>query len=132
MALGGLREDVGNGIWPKGIDYDCITSIKELGSAKYYINILHEKRTLIKIACEEIKMVRKLIETNIHKYATIIENAGEIDIYSLDQACADIDKTVGYIRKIVCKIPSIVEKQTKRYKINEKIKEKIRGSIPIF
>ena len=45
-----------------------------------------------------------------------------MDIYSLDQACADIDKTVGYIRKIICKIPSIVEKQTKRYEINEKIK----------
>ena len=42
-------------------------------------------------------MVRKLIETNIHKYEIIIEKAGEMDIYSLDQACADIDETVGYI-----------------------------------
>ena len=43
-----------------------------------------------------------------------------MDIYSLDQVCADIDKIVGYTRKILCKIPSIVEKQTKRYEINEK------------
>ena len=37
--------------------------------------------------------------------------AGEMDIYALDQACADIDKTIGYIRKIVNKIPSIAEKK---------------------
>ena len=77
-------------------------------------------------------MVRKLIETNIHKYERIIENAGEMDINSLDQVCADIDKTVGYIRKIICKIPSILEKQTKKYMLNEKIEEKIRGDIVIF
>ena len=122
IALGGLRKGVGNGIWPKGIDYDRITSINEIGAAMYYINILDEKRILIKIACEEIKMVRKLIETNIHIYEIIIEKAGEMDIYSLGQACADIDETVGYIQKIICKIPSIVGKQTKRYEINEKIK----------
>ena len=77
-------------------------------------------------------MVRKLTETNIHKYERIIKNAGEMDIHSLDQACADIDKTVGYIRKIICRIPSIIEKQTKKYEINEKIKEKIKGSILIL
>ena len=55
-------------------------------------------------------MVKKLIETNIHKYARIIENAGEMNIYLLDQACADIDKTDGYIRKIIIMMPGIVEK----------------------
>ena len=39
VALGGLRESVGNGIWPKGIDYDHITSINEIVAAMYYINI---------------------------------------------------------------------------------------------
>ena len=58
----------------------------------------------------------------MHKYETIIEKAGEMDIYSVDQACVGIDRTVGYIRKIMCKIPSIVEKQIKKkqYEINKK------------
>ena len=47
----------------------------------------------------------------MQKYERITEDAGEIDIYSLDQACADIDGTIGYIRKIIIKIPSIVEKR---------------------
>ena len=34
-----------------------------------------------------------------------------MDIYALDQPCADIDKTIGYIQKIIIKIPSIVEKK---------------------
>ena len=57
-----------------------------------------------------MEMVRRLIETNIHKYENIIKGAGEMDIYSLDQACADIDRTIGYIQKIIIMIPSIVEK----------------------
>ena len=69
---------------------------------------------LIKAAHEEIEMVRRLIETNVHKYENIINGAGEMDIYALDQACADIDKTIGYIRKILIVIPSIAEKNGNR------------------
>ena len=47
----------------------------------------------------------------MHKYGNIIEGAGEMDIYSLDQACADIDRAIGYIRKIIIMIPSIAEKR---------------------
>ena len=56
-------------------------------------------------------MVRRLIEVNIPKYENIIKDAGEMDIYALDQACADIDKTIGYIRKIIIIIPSTTEKK---------------------
>ena len=42
-------------------------------------------------------MVKRLIEINYRKYENIIRGAEEMDIYVLDQACADIDKTVGYI-----------------------------------
>ena len=56
-------------------------------------------------------MIRRLIENNMHKYGNIIEGAGEMDIYSLDQACADIDRAIGYIRKIIIMIPSIAEKR---------------------
>ena len=56
-----------------------------------------EKTRLIETACEEIEMVRRLIETNAYKYHNIIEGAGVMDIYALDQTCADIDNTIGYI-----------------------------------
>ena len=42
-------------------------------------------------------MVRRLIETNAYKYHNIIEGAGVMDIYALDQTYADIDNTIGYI-----------------------------------
>ena len=74
---------------------------------------------LIKTAREEIEIVRRLIVSNAHKYRNIVKGAGEIDIYALDQACADIDKTIGYIRKIIIKIPSIVEKKVKIDTIKE-------------
>ena len=41
----------------------------------------------------------------------IIKGATEMDIYALDQACADIDKTIGYIRKNITMIPSMAEKK---------------------
>ena len=75
------------------------------------INVQYmKKKRLIKITCEEIEIARRLIETSIHKYENIIKGGGEMDIYSLDQACADIDRTIGYIQKIIIMIPSIVEK----------------------
>ena len=65
-------------------------------------------------------MVRILIEANIHKYERIINNSGEMDIYSLDQACADIDRTIGYIRKIIIMIPSILKKMEEKIEEEEK------------
>ena len=69
-------------------------------------------------------MVRILIETNIHKYERIINNSGEMDIYSLDQACADIDRTIGYIRKIIIMIPSILKKMEEKIEEEKKLREK--------
>ena len=65
-------------------------------------------------------MVRILIEANIHKYERIINNSGEMDIYSLDQACADIDRTIGYIRKIIIMIPSVLKKMEEKIEEEEK------------
>ena len=42
-----------------------------------------------------------------------------MDIYVLDRSCADIDNTVGYIRKIIIKIPSIVENKYRYDMIKE-------------
>ena len=95
---------------------------------RYYKIVTLEKEMLIKTAREEIEIVRRLIVSNVHKYRNIVKGAGEIDIYALDQACADIDKTIGYIRKIIIKIPSIVEKRNiaEMKKENKKILEKYR------
>ena len=90
----------------------------------YYEIIALEKTMLIKAAYEEIEMLRRLIMANIHKYKNIIKGAWEMDIYALDQACADIDKTIGYTRKIIIMIPSIAEKiKIDMMKENEKRKE---------
>ena len=88
---------------------------------KYYRTIALEKTMLIKASHEEIELVRRLIETNIHRYENIIKGAGEI--FALDQACADIDKTVGYLRKILIKVPSIVGKTMEIDKKKEKKKK---------
>ena len=115
---------MGNGIWPKDVNYNLITIINDIGVETYYYSITLEETRLIKTAREEKKMVRWLIETNVHKYTNIIEGAGEIDIYALDQTFADIDKTIGYIRKIIIMIPSIVEKKMKIHMIKEYEKKK--------
>ena len=41
--------------------------------------------------------------------------------YEIDQLCSSTDKTVGYIRKIVLKIPDIIEK-TYKYVIKNIVK----------
>ena len=111
VVLECLRDGVGNGIWPKGITDDFIARINEKSVKEYYITISSQKIRLLTIAHEEIEIIRILIETNVRKYVNIIKDAGEMVIYTLDQAFADIDKTIGYIRKIIIMIPSIVEKK---------------------
>ena len=95
----------------------------------YYEIIALEKTMLIKAAYEEIEMVRRLIMANIHKYKNIIKGAGEMDIYALDQACTDIDKTIRYIQKIITMIPSITEKKNEnRYDKRKRRKKNTSGS----
>ena len=125
VVLECLRDGVGNGIWPEGISYDRITIINEKSVEKYYKIIALEKTMLIKAAHEEIEMVRRLIETNVHKYENIIKGTGEMNIYALDQACADIDKTIGYIRKVITMISSITEKKMEIDMIKENEERKI-------
>ena len=124
VAFKCFRDSVGDGMWPKGISYNLITIINERNMVKYYRIIAHEKKVLIKAAHKEIEMIRRLIEVSILRYENIIKDAGEMDIYTLDQACADIDKTIGCIRKIIIMIPSITEKKMKIDMIKENEKRK--------
>ena len=52
-----------------------------------------------------------------------------MDIYALDQACTDIDKTIRYIQKIITMIPSITEKKNEnRYDKRKRRKKNTSGS----
>ena len=74
-------------------------------------------------------MVRRLIDTYVRMYGKILESAEKMDIHTLDQACDNIDRTVGYIRKIIIKIPTIVDTKRKKvlkneYEFHQKKKER--------
>ena len=51
------------------------------------INVQYMKKRLIKTTCEEIEMVRRLIETNIHKYENIVKGVGEMDLFTRSGLC---------------------------------------------
>ena len=97
MVLEYLRNNLGNGVWPKGITHDLFTCIDEPSVGKYYKIIVMQKRLLINIVFEEVEIVRKLIRTYFRLYMKILESAKTIDIHNLDQTCADIDRTLGHI-----------------------------------
>ena len=100
VALECLRDGVGNGIWPKGISYNLITIVDEWGLRRYYDIITRDKIKLIDAARKKIEMVRRLIETNMNKYENILTGAREMDIYALDDACADIDIVLDIYEKL--------------------------------
>ena len=100
VALECLRDGVVNGIWPKGISYSLITIVDEWGLRRYYDIITRDKIKLIDAARKEIEMVRRLIETNMNKYENILTGAREMDIYALDDACADIDIVLDIYEKL--------------------------------
>ena len=49
---------MGNGIWPKDVNYNLIAIINDIGVETYYYSITLGKTRLIKTAREEKKMVR--------------------------------------------------------------------------
>ena len=55
-------------------------------------------------------MVVELISINLRKYLVILNNADNMSIYELDQACSDLDKNTRYIWKIIIDITSIIDK----------------------
>ena len=55
VALECLRDVMGNGIWPKDVNYNLIAIINDIGVETYYYSITLEKTRLIKTAREEKK-----------------------------------------------------------------------------
>ena len=107
----------------KYINYDRISANLDNNAVRRRPNnTVYEKKLQIEIAVREIEMVAELIPINLRKYLVILNNAHEMSIYELDQACCDLDKNTGYIRKIIIEIPSIIDKTYKSCnKANKKL-----------
>ena len=64
---------------------------------------------------KEIKLVKRIIEVNVDKYFFMLEELDKMDICELDQVCVDISRAVVYIRKIIIKIPCIIDKMVRAH-----------------
>ena len=117
----------------RDISYDLI---RELGHnnnsvTHSYDTTLKEKMRVIWILQKEITVIQRLIQVNVRKY----ERVDEKDIKALDQAYAKIDRTVEYTRRIIIKLPYIIERMLrvdmiKKYRNGLKVrkrKESIMG-----
>ena len=76
-------------------------------------NKIFDTELKIRIAVKEIEMINTLVSASIKKYLLMLNNSDKMSYYEIDQLCSSTDKTVGYIRKIVLKIPDIIEKTYK-------------------
>ena len=98
----------------KYINYDRISANLDNNAVRTRLNnTVYEKKFHIEIAVRKMEMVAELISINIRKYLVILNNAHKMSIYELDQACYDLDKNTGYIRKVIIEIPSIIDKTYK-------------------
>ena len=89
---------------------------KLLGSTKTRLeNTIYDTELKINIAIKELEMVSNLISFNVKKYLVTLNNSNNKSCYELDQLCSHTDKTVGYIRRIILKIPDIVDKMYKSH-----------------
>ena len=73
-----------------------------------------------------------MIEVNVDKYFFMLGELDKMDICKLDHICVDISRAVGYIWKIIIKIPCIIQKmvRTNLEKIDiDRIKTRRRSGI---
>ena len=75
-------------------------------------NNIHATELKIRIVVKEIEMINTLISANIKKYLLMLndKNSDKMSYYEIDQLCSSTDNTVGYIQKIILKIPDIIDK----------------------
>ena len=115
IALKCLRVGLNCKTWATAISYNRI--------AKFgcnYIAQLYYKIGLIEAARKEIRKIQQWIGNNVRKYENITEDGKDLDIYSLHQKCADTDRAIRYIRKVICMIFSIVESYFKKHWVPDK------------
>ena len=115
IALKCLRVGLNCKTWTTAISYNRIAKFDSNADvAGHHITQVCCKIGLIEVARKEVRMIQQWIGTNVRKYENIIADAKDTDIYSLDRKCADIDRAIGYIRKVISIISNIVEKYLKK------------------
>ena len=96
------------------IDYDSIRkNILSRQVRSRLENKIFDTALKIKIAVKEIEMINTLVSSNIKKYLLTLNNSNKMSYYEIDRLCSSTDKTVGYIRRIVLKMPNIIDKTYK-------------------
>ena len=121
IALKCLRVGLNCKTWTTAISYNRIAKFgSNADVTDHYIAQVCYKIGLIEAAHNEVRMIQQWIGTNVHKYDNIIEDGKDMDIYSLDRKCADIDRAIGYIQKVICMTSSIVEKYFKKHWVPDK------------
>ena len=114
VATESLQRGMANTLCIKYINYDRISANLDNNVVRTRLNnIVYENKLQTEIVVREIEMVAELISINLRKYLLILNNAHKMSIYELDQACCDLDKNTGDIRKIITEIPSIIDKTYK-------------------
>ena len=114
VSIESLQKGMMNKLDIRYIDYNSIRkNILSRQLRSRLENKIHDTELKIRIAVKEIEMVNTLIYANIKKYLLMLNNSNQMSYYEIDQLCSSTDKTVGYIRKIVLKIPDIIEKTYK-------------------
>ena len=115
ISIESLQRGMLNKLHIKYINYDPIRK-KHSDSTKTRLeNAIYDTELKINIAVKELEMVINLISFNVKKYLVTPNNRNNKIYYELDQLCSNTDKTVGYIRRIILKIPDIVDKMYKSH-----------------
>ena len=115
ISIESLQRGMLNKLHIKYINYDPIRK-KHSDSTKTRLeNAIYDTELKINIAVKELEMVINLISFNVKKYLVTPNNRNNKIYYQLDQLCSNTNKTVRYIRRIILKIPDIVDKMYKSH-----------------
>ena len=108
IVMKNIRDVFGDRPCFRDISYDLISELGHNNNSitHYYDTVLKETMRVIWILQKEITVIQRLIQVNVRKY----ERVDEKDIKALDQAYAKIDRTVEYTRRIIIKLPYIIER----------------------
>ena len=127
VVMKNIRDVLGNRPCLKDTSYDLIRKLgHNINSVTYYYDTkLKGKMRVIWILQKETAVIQRLIQVNAREYWGV----GEKDIKALDQAYAKIDRTVEYTRRIIIKLPYIIERMLrvdmmKKYRNGLKVRKK--------
>ena len=98
------------------IRYDLMRELgHNINSVTHYYDTELKGMRVIWIVQKETAVIQRLIQVNGRQYWGVDEK----DIKALDQTYAKIDRTVEYTRRIIIKLPYIIERMLKVYMIKK-------------